>query len=274
MMTTGATVATRAVSRPLSALASAAFFMGGCAGTDSEDRKTQLSILAASSLTEAFTAMEVGFETAHPDVDVVMTFAGSQVLRLQVEQGASADLFASANEAHAYALADAGLAEAPRILAHNRLALILPPDNPAEVSSFGDLPQASRLVVGTDHVPLGVYTRAMLDRADVRLGRGFADRVRARVVSKENNARLVRAKVGLGEADAAIVYQTDAMASDRVLLIEIPEDVNVRTPYVTAVLTEAAGGAASPSAADFVAFTRSEEGRAILVRYGFDVEGA
>jgi molybdate transport system substrate-binding protein len=114
----------------------------------------------------------------------------------------------------------------------------------------------------------------MLDRADVRLGRGFADRVRARVVSKETNARLVRAKVELGEADAAIVYQTDAMASDRVLLIEIPEDVNVRTPYVTAVLTEAAGGAASPSAADFVAFTRSEEGRAILVRYGFDVEGA
>jgi len=274
MMPTGAMVTTRAVSRPLSALVSAAFFMGGCAGTDSEDRGTQLSILAASSLTEAFTAMEVGFEMAHPDVDVVITFAGSQVLRLQIEQGAPADLFASANEAHAHALADAGLAEPPRILAHNRLALIVPTDNPAEIFSFGDLPQASRLVVGTEHVPLGIYTRSMLDRADAKLGAGFADRVRTQVVSRENNARLVRAKVELGEADAAIVYQTDAMASDRVRLIEIPGDVNIRTPYVTATLTDAAGGAANRAVADFVAFTRSEEGRAILVRYGFDVEGA
>ena len=267
-------VTTRAVSRPLSALASAAFFMGACAGTDSEDRATQLSILAASSLTEAFTAMKVGFEIANPDVDVVITFAGSQVLRLQIEQGAPADLFISANEAHADALADAGLAEPSRVLAHNRLTLIVPPDNAADVFSFEDLPRASRLVVGTDHVPLGIYTRAMLDRAEMWLGGDFADRVRARVVSKENNARLVRAKVELGEADAAIVYQTDAMASDRVRMIEIPDDVNIRTPYVTAVLTEAAGGAAGPTVADFLAFTRSEEGRAILVQYGFDIEGA
>ena len=273
-MPTGATVAARTVSRLCRALPVAALFMGGCTGANPDDQPTQLSVLAASSLTEAFRALETAFEETHPDVDVVLTFSGSQVLRMQIEQGASADVFASANEVHARALTDAGLADPAAVLAFNRLALVVPIDNPAGISSFAELPLVKRLVVGTESVPIGIYTRAMLDRAEARFGPDFSERVRDRVVSEESNVRLIRAKVELGEADAAIVYRTDAVASDQVGVIDIPDDVNVSATYVITAI----GGDHGPSderrsaTLEFLSFVRSEEGQAILAGLGFDVE--
>lgn len=276
-------------------LAGTVLSTSSCAGPDAPAGRAELSVFAASSLTDAFAALEAAFERANPDVDVVVSYAGSQVLRLQIEQGARAHVFASANEDHARALADAGLAEAPELLAYNRLVIIVPPDNPAGIESLADLPSASRLVVASETVPLGRYTRGMLERAgrpppeparplppDVRrpprrYGPDFLAAVRASIVSEENNARLVRAKVELGEADAAIVYRTDALASDRVRTIELPNRYDFSTRYVISTV-HGPDGSVDTAAVRFVRFARSEQGRALLREHGFvteaDGEGA
>ena len=233
------------------------------AGGDTE--RVRLNVYAASSLTEAFTEIERAFEAAH-DIDAALSFAGSQVLRLQIEQGAPAGLFASANPDHARALRDAGLLRGVRSFAVNELAVIVPPDNPAGIESFGDLAAAERLVIGTASVPVGRYTRAALRRSAAVLGAEFEATVLAHVVSLENNVRLVRAKVELGEADAGIVYGTDAAASTRVRTIAIPAAFNERAEYVIGIVPN--GGGPEP-AERWIAFLLSPEGRAILHAHGF-----
>ncbi|MCB9537634.1 MAG: molybdate ABC transporter substrate-binding protein [Myxococcales bacterium] len=239
----------------------------GCRGAHPEDpARVTLQVFAASSLTEAFGELERSFEAAHPGVDVRLTFAGSQVLRLQIEQGAAADVFASANPEHLQALRAEGHVAPPVDFATNELVVVVPLDDPAGVRSFADLPNARRLVIGAEAVPVGRYTRRLLDRAAETLGADFVAAVRARVVSVEHNVRLVRAKVELGEADAAIVYRTDAAATERVRVVEIPPALNVRARYPIAVTTRAA---APETAARFVAFVRSPAGRGALERHGF-----
>ena len=235
------------------------------------DRRT-LRVYAASSLTDAFAAIAPAFEAAHRGIDVVTAFAGSQVLRLQIEQGAPADLFASADPGHTRALIDAGLLRGARRFAANELAVIVPPDNPAGIETFAGLAAAERLVIGSETVPVGRYTRTALRRSGPALGADFAAAVLSRVVSLETNVRLVRAKVEMGEADAGIVYRTDAAASTRVRAIPIPAALNVRAEYVIGIVT---GGGESPApdgagpAERLIAFLRSPPGRAILDRHGF-----
>lgn len=239
----------------------------GCDGKDAARRP--LRVFAASSLTDAFREMEAAFEAAYPDTDVGLVFAGSQVLRLQIEQGARADIFASADHRHLESLKRAGHLSGYRRFARNELAIIVPPDNPAAIASFADLPRAQRLVIGTEHVPVGAYTREALRRAGRRLGEEFERAVLGRVVSEESNARLVRAKVELGVADAAIVYRTDVVPG-RVHGISVPPEANVRASYLVGVVA----GAANPEgAAHWLGFVVSPAGQAILARRGF-VAGA
>jgi molybdate transport system substrate-binding protein len=249
------------------ALIAAGAAAGGC-GWGASGRIV-LNVYAASSLTDAFRDLEPAFEAAHPDVDVALTFAGSQVLRVQIEQGARADVFASANPEHMQALADAGTVRHPRLFAHNELVVIVPVTNPADIESFEDLPKARRIVLGTENVPVGRYAREALGLAEERFGFGFADSVMAHVVSQETNVRLARAKVELGEADAAIVYLTDATGSDRLRLIQIPPAVNVQADYLIGVLTGSEQAALADAWTDLVL---SAEGRERLVSHGFTVE--
>ena len=225
-----------------------------------------LTVFAASSLTEAFEGLERGFERSHPEVDVRLVLAGSQVLRMQLEQGARADVFASADEGHMRALVEAGHVLGGSTFAHNSLALIVPPDNPAAIERFAQLDRAQRLVLGSPSVPVGRYAREALGRAQAHLGADFVMRVTSRIASEEPNERLVRAKVELGEADAALVYRTDGLASKRVKLIAIPPALNVRASYPIGVLA----ASARPGLADgFLAFVHSAEGQRILTRHGF-----
>jgi molybdate transport system substrate-binding protein len=218
---------------------------------------------------------------AYPGVDVRSSYAGSQTLRIQIENGAAADVFASADPAHVASLESAGLVRGARPFAYNELALIVPRDNPAGIGSFWDLPRAERIVIGAETVPIGRYTRELLARASARAsvpaaeGNGLAaarvsasfdQAVMSHVVSQEANVRQVRAKVELGEADAAIVYKTDAVSSARVRIVPIPEELNVRAEYVVAVLTRAAH---ARRAEDWVAYLLSDQGRAALGRHGF-----
>lgn len=243
---------------------------GALAGCDGHGGGRRLQVFAASSLADAFREMEAAFEAAHPDTDVGLVFAGSQVLRLQIEQGAAADIFASADRRHLESLRRAGLVTEYRRFAGNELAVIVPPGNPAAIESFSDLPRAERLVIGTERVPVGVYAREVLRRAAVLLGAEFESRVLSRVVSRESNARLVRSKVELGVADAAIVYRTDA-APGRVRAIEIPPGANVRASYLMGAV---AGGPNPDGAARWLGFVASPAGREILARRGFVADAA
>jgi molybdate transport system substrate-binding protein len=248
-------------------LAAAGLVLSGaaCGSPGQASERIPLSVFAASSLTESFGQLEREFERTHPSIDVQLTLAGSQILRLQLEQGATADVLASANEAHMRALAEAGLVTPSQPFAGNELVVIVPPTNPAGIRSLADLPRASRIVIGTDTVPVGAYTRELLERASERLGAGFAAQVRSRVVSEESNVRLVRAKVELGEADAAIVYRTDAAASDRVAMVPIPE-LDVRARYPIASVT---GSSHVAEGEAFIEHVLSEDGRRTLTEHGF-----
>lgn len=235
--------------------------LGGC---QREPDRQIVEVFAAASLTDAFTALEAAFEAEHPRFDVRLTFAGSQVLRLQIERGAPADVFASANAAHVEALVKGGVARPGSAFATNGLVIITPAANPAGITTLRDLPRARRLVIGTPSVPVGDYTRRTLRRADAALGAGFAARVMARVVSEESNTRLVRAKVELGDADAAVVYATDARDSTRLHVVPIPTQLAPGVEYRAAPMV-----GAGPGAEVWMNFVVSPTGRALLVEHGF-----
>jgi len=240
-----------------------ALLLLGCGRPDASD-EVALEVFAATSLTDAFEDLAEDFEAANPGVDVRLTFAGSQVLRLQIEQGAAADVFASADERHVQALVDAGDIATAVPFAGNRLVVIVPRDDPDAIDHFEALPRVERLVVGTDNGPVGTYTRQMLDRARSMLGAAFVDAVERRIVSEESNVRLVRAKVELGEADAAIVYRTDV--SDRVRAVPVPDEIDVRARYPIGRLVRSE---APDEAQGFVDFVRSPSGLAVLEAHGF-----
>ena len=266
------------MSRPIATSAGAIILLVlqtglGCVDTPKDridtGRRIELNVLAASSLTEAFEAIRRDFEAAHPQVHIKLTFAGSQVLRLQISQGAPVDVFASANEAHMHALVEDNHILQTRIFCRNELVVITPPDNPAGIERLSDLVRAQYIVIGSNHVPIGRYTRRMLERASTAYGPQFAADVRHRVVSHENNVRLVRAKVELGEADAAVVYRTDAAMSQRVRSIGIPTDFNARARYAIGLATRSA---APESADQFVAYVLSADGQRTLREFGFIVD--
>jgi len=238
--------------------------MGAGCGSGAPDSPT-LQVFAASSLAEAFQGLADAFEVAE-GTRVSLAYAGSQVLRLQIEQGAPAQVFASANPDHVHALVAEGLLGPPQVFATNELVLIVPLDNPAGIESFAELTRAQRLVIGSPDVPVGTYARAVLGRAALSLGTGFERTVLGAVVSEESNVRLVRAKVELGEADAALVYRTDAVASKGVRALEIPPQFNVRAEYLMGIVKPQEGNAL---AILWMAFVRSSEGQRILREHGF-----
>lgn len=217
-------------------------FVLACPQEQAEPRG--LVVFAAASLTDAFGALERSFEARHPELDVQLVFAGSQALRVQIEHGARADVFASASEDAMEPLVTAGLIERASVFATNTLVVAVPRDNPAGIHTLADLPRAHRIVLGAEDVPVGAYARQMLVRAETTLGPTFADRVLEHVVSNEANVRLVLGKVELGEADAAIVYASDVVGRG-VVSVGIDPEANVLAVYPIGVLSAASepGGA-------------------------------
>jgi molybdate transport system substrate-binding protein len=198
---------------------------------------TTLTVFAAASLRDVFGTLGATFEREHPGSKVQFNFAGSQELRTQIEHGAPADVFASADTKHMDLAHKAGLVDAPAVFASNAPVIVVPAGNPAKVQSLGDLATVKRLVIGAPEVPIGAYTLQILDKARSRHGADFPVRVQARVVSRELNVRQVLTKVTLGEADAGIVYRTDARsAGDKVRIVEIPTDLNVVAEYPIATV--------------------------------------
>jgi molybdate transport system substrate-binding protein len=224
-----------------------------------------LTVFAAASLTEAFGEIVTAFETTHPEVEVTLNFAGSNTLRAQIEQGAQADVFASANTKEMDTLVASGLvlAVAPRTFSTNRLVVITPEDNPAGLDTFDDLAHPDlKLVLAAEEVPIGRYTRLVLENA----GPDFKAQVLENTASNETTVKQVLAKVQLGEADAGVVYASDAVAAPDLPVIEIPPKWNVLAEYPIAPLKNAL----HPELTDvFVAFVLSPQGQVILQKWGF-----
>lgn len=227
----------------------------------------ELTIFAAASLLDAFEAIATDFRRAHPGVDITFNFAGSQELRTQIEHGAPADVFASADRKHMDALVQQGLARPAAIFARNHLVLVVP-RGATTLKDLQELPRAQRIVIGGPDVPVGRYTRQLLTKATSRWP-GFEQQVMAHVVSEELNVRQVLAKITLGEADAGIVYRTDAAtAADKVDVIAIPADLDVVAEYPIAALARA------PQAAQtWVDYVRLPAGQQTLARFGFEPSG-
>jgi molybdate transport system substrate-binding protein len=227
-----------------------------------------LTVFAAVSLREAFTAIAVEHQRRAPNVVVTFNFAGTQELRAQVEQGAKADVFAAADTKHAGELEHQGLIGATKIFAENEPVVVVAKDASTAISSFAQLPEANRVVLGAPEVPIGRYSIQILENASKTLGSEFGGKVRAKVVSKELNVKQVLAKVALGEADAGIVYRTDVTreAQSKVVVLTIPTEVNVVARYPVAILTKSENGTDAQAWVDTVT---SEAGRAILLGVGF-----
>lgn len=228
-----------------------------------------LTVFAAASLTNAFGEMGKLFEAAHPGVKVKFNFGGSQALRTQIEQGAAADVFASANTKEMDALEKGNFVRSgsPQTFLANRLVVVLPANNPGKLSELADLAKPGvKVVLGAKEVPVGNYALQVLDKLDKSLGNGYKDKVLANVVSYENDVKQVVAKVQLGEADAGIVYASDVIATPGIMQIAIPSESNAVANYPIAALLQSK----NPELAQaFVDYVLSDEGQSILQKWGF-----
>ncbi len=228
-----------------------------------------LTVFAAASLTDAFTEIGKNFETTNPGVTVTFNFAGSQALQTQIEQGAPADVFASASKSYMDLLVTDNYvtADVPQNFLTNKLVVILPANNPAGLGKLEDLANPKlKLVIAAEAVPVGKYALQALDLMDKKFGNGYKDKVLANVVSKEDNVKQVVAKVQLGEADAGIVYTSDAIAAPDLKTIEIPAELNVIAKYPIAPLTKSANAELAKA---FTEYVLSSDGQAVLQKWGF-----
>lgn len=242
----------------------------GCAPSKPATSST-LVIFAAASLSDAATEMAAAFEQRHPGVKVRINFAGSQTLLTQILEGAEADVFAPASEKQMKALVLAGLVSSPpSIQATNSLAGITSSSANARVRSMADLDNPGvKVVLAASQVPAGEYAVQVLENLNQVYGAGYSARVLANTVSYENSVKAVAAKVLLGEADAAIVYLSDAAAAGLVTL-PIPADANLVARFPIAALS----ASRQPGLAEqFVLFVLSADGQAILKKWGFQPGG-
>lgn len=229
----------------------------------------EVIVSAASSLTEAFTDIARAFERQYPGAKVTLNFAASSALATQINEGAPADVFASADEAQMTAVRADRLAAPPVVFARNRLVIAKPKGSTA-VMAYGDLAKPGlRLVLAADAVPVGAYALQSLDAAERSgaFGADFRTRVLANVRSREANVRSALAKVELGEADGVIVYKTDVGTAPRVEAVIIPDAYNVSATYLIAPLR---GGKNRSGGVAFAEFVQGD-GRGYLGDHGFTV---
>lgn len=245
------------------------FLLSSCGNPTVPNQSQNLTVFAAASLTNAFGEIGKAFEASHPGVTLKFNFGGSQALRTQIEQGAHADLFASANQKEMDALVVSNFVNktSPQTFLTNKLVVILPSGNPANVKSLADLSNPGiKLVLAAKEVPAGSYALQVLDKLEAAQGSGYKTKVLANVVSYENDVKQVVAKIQLGEADAGIVYISDTVADPALQQIEIPQEDNVIASYLIAPIA----GAQNPALAqEFVSFVLSTNGQEILKKWGF-----
>lgn len=233
----------------------------------------ELTVFTAASLTGAFGEIGEMYEN-ETGIHVAFNFDGSQALRTQLENGAYADVFASANMKQMNAVRESGLMNnsSVAIFTKNKLALIVPKDNPANIRNLTDLARPGiKIVMGTKDVPVGDYALQIIARLgnDSAYGPDYERDVLANVISQETNVNYVVTKVALGEADAGFAYVSDITEelASKIDNIVIPDEYNIIAEYPMGILLESKYPAESQVFMDLV---MSDEGRAVLEKYGFD----
>jgi molybdate transport system substrate-binding protein len=260
-------VRARRIATALAALTAAAVGLAGCgdgsgdagsspgAGSGRSGVAGPVTVFAAASLTESFTTIGKDFEAANPGSKVTFNFAGSSALATQINQGAPADVFASAAPAN---MKTVGADGTPVTFVRNQLVIAVPKGNPEGVTGLADLTKAGvKVALCAEQVPCGAATKKALDVAGVKLT----------PVTLERDVKAALSKVTLGEVDAALVYRTDARAAGSdVDGVEFPESAGAINDYPIAVLSDAPNKAGARA---FVAYVMSDQGRAVLDRAGF-----
>jgi molybdate transport system substrate-binding protein len=230
---------------------------GGDAGQDSISG--DVTVFAAASLTEAFTQIGDDFEAANPEVTVTFNFAGSSTLAQQINEGAPADVFASANPANMETVTEAGNGTGtPTTFVRNELVIAVAAGNPLGVTGLADLADPEvKVALCAEQVPCGTAAQTALDAGGVEVT----------PVTLEQDVRATLSKLTLGEVDAALVYRTDiATAGSEVEGLEFPESASAINDYPIVVLREAPN---QPAAEAFVAHVLSDDGQAVLAEAGF-----
>jgi molybdate transport system substrate-binding protein len=229
-----------------------------------------LAIYAAASLKGAMDEAKVAYEAANPGTTLTISTGSSAALETQIEQGAPADVFLSADAASPEKLVSKGLADGdPLTFAGNRLTIIVPTTNPAGIASPKDLAESGvKIIAAGDEVPITKYATRVVDELAKEPGypADFAGAYAANVVSKEEDVTSVVAKIEIAEGDAGIVYVTDAKASDEVTPIDVPDSANVRATYDGVVVKASRNGAAAKA---FLEWFAGPDGQAILSDLGF-----
>ena len=258
--------------RPIAVVLVALTVAAACtpASPDGAPAPAALTVYAAASLKGAMEEIVPVYARAVPGVTLTVSTAASSALRAQIEQGAPADVFLSADTAQPAALADAGLAAGDAwAFAGNRLAIVVPTDDPAGIDTPADLAHPGvKIMAAGQAVPITRYADKLVANLAALDGypAGFLAAYRANVVSREDDVRAVIAKIELAEGDAAIVYQTDALASDGVVTIDVPPEADVAAPYAGVAIKASAHPA---EAAAFLDWLTGSEGQSILASLGF-----
>lgn len=234
-------------------------FATACSSASESQAQTTLEVYAASSLATPFAAAGLAYEKEHPHVKVKFNLGASSDLARFVQEGAPADVFASADISNMDKVESQDLLDSQSVIfATNYLEIIVEKGNPLNITSLQDLTQPDLIFVTTDpEVPIGKYTAEVLDKAGVTITPD----------SFESNVKGIMLKVASGEADAGIVYHSEVIASDgQVQGIEIPSQFNIVAEYPIGIIEN------SPNKKDarhFIDYLLSPEGQALLIKYGF-----
>lgn len=247
-----------------------ASIIGGCAVGSAATSGTTLTVYGAASLRDVLSEVTSTYAAANPGMNILVSTGSSSALETQIEQGAPADVFLSADTTNPQTLVDKGLTDGSAVsLAANTLVVIVPTDDPAGITTPADLARPGvKIVAAGDEVPITRYANQVVAALANQPGypADFMAAYDANIVSKEDDVRAAVAKVELGEGDAAIVYRTDATASARIATIAIPDDAEVRATYAGVVIK----GSAQPVAARaFLTWLGGPVGQEIFVRFGF-----
>ena len=230
----------------------------------------ELIVFGAASLKGVLDKAEAAYEMAYPGTNVTVSADSSSTLEMQIEHGAPADVFLSADTTNPKKLVDAGLAAGAAVtFAGNKLTVVVPTANPAGIKTPADLARSGVKVIAAGcEVPITKYATQLVANLAKEAGypADFAAKYAANIASKEDNVKTVVAKIELGEGDAGIVYVTDAEASSKVTPIDVPDTANVPATYAGVVVKASKNAAAAKTFLDWFA---GPDGQAILGEFGF-----